>query len=187
MAQVGILPLLSLGMTVLGGLQQAQGIKAAGKAQMQKAQYIADQNRVNAGQERASAQRGAIEDRRKGTFAQSRARALAAAGGGTVGDVSNIIGDLGAESEYSALTTLYQGEDSARQLESSGNLALYEGKSALAASKIDARSTLMSTTGKALSGFSEMGGGTLFNKYAPMQGYGPRGNFDNVLAGGSYR
>jgi hypothetical protein len=155
-----IMAIASTGMKFIGGMQQAAGIKAAGKAQRDQARYQAESAKVAAGQQRASAQRAAIEDRRQGVLAQSRAAAVAGAGGGSVGDVSNIIGDIGAESRYAALTSLYGGEDRARDLETRGKLALYEGESAYRAAKTDAGSTRMKA-------FSELGT-SLFSKYAPQ-------------------
>lgn len=165
-ATLGTLALIasvgSTAMGVVGSFQQAAGIKAAGKAQLQEAQYRAAQGRQIAGQERASGQRQAIEDRRKGRLAQSRAIALSAAGGGTTGDVSDIIGDLGTESEYSALTSLFESNDRASQLESGADLALYEGRNAYSAAKANASTVKMKAIGDAA--------GTLFSKYAPTGG-----------------
>lgn len=156
-----VISIASAGLKFVGGMQQAAGIKAAGKAQMQQANYQAASARVAAGQQRASAQRAAIEDRRKGVLAQSRAAAVTGAGGGTLSDVYDVIGDIGTESRYAALTSLYEGEDRARDLETRGELSLYEGRSALAAAKTDAGSARMKA-------FSELGT-SLFSKYAPQQ------------------
>lgn len=165
--------LASVGVSIFGALKQSQGIKAAGKAQLQQAQFQQQSANVAAGQQRASAQRASIEDRRKGVLAQSRARAVGAAGGGSVSDITNVIGDLGAESEYSALTSLFQGEDSARDLETRGSLALFEGESANRAAKTDAQSALF----KGLSGAAMSGGSSLFSKYAP-EDMGNYGSYD---------
>ncbi|MER2514533.1 MAG: hypothetical protein ABTQ25_19325 [Nitrosomonas ureae] len=156
------LMIASAGMKFIGSQREAAGIKAAGKAQLAQAEYRAKQGRQIAGQERASSQRAAIEDRRKGRLAQSRATALAAAGGGTVGDVSGIIGDLGAESEYSALTSLFEGDDRAQQLESQANLDMYDGESAYRAAKYSAKTTKMKGYGDLI-----IGGSSLYQKYAP--------------------
>jgi hypothetical protein len=157
-------PFVSAGMAVVGGMQQSSAIKAAGKAQLAEAQYRAAQGRQIAGQERASGQRQYIEDKRKGRLAQSRAIALSAAGGGTTGDVSDIIGDLGSESEYSALTSLFEANDRASQLESGADLALFEGRNAYSAAKTNAKTAMFEGLSKA--------GGTLFSKYAPTGGGG---------------
>lgn len=154
----------SLAFTAVGGLQQSKAIKAAGKAQLQQAEYQNASARVAAGQERASAQRRAIEDNRRGKFAESRARAVAASGGGQVSDVANLIGDLNAESKYAAFTSLYEGETRARDLENRGSLALYEGQSANRAAKAESKAKLFETAGSL--GKTAYDGG-LFDKYKP--------------------
>lgn len=163
MADPVTLAVISAGTQFIGGMQQAAGIKAAGRAQLEQAKYQAASAKVAAGQQRASAQRSAIEDRRKGQLAQSRAAAVAAASGGSVSDISSIIGDLGTEGRYAALTSLYEGEDRARDLETRGALALYEGQSAYRAAKTDAGSAKM----KAFSSLVQ-GGSSLYSKYAPQ-------------------
>lgn len=72
-----------------------------------------------AGQERATAQRAAIEERRRAGLLESRARAVAAKSGGGVSDPSviDLIGDISAEGEYRALTRMYEGETAAQSLE----------------------------------------------------------------------
>ena len=66
---------------------------------------------VQAGQERATSQRQAIEERRAGRLASSRALAIAAASGGGSDDPSvvNAIANIAGEGEYRALTALYDG------------------------------------------------------------------------------
>jgi len=154
----------SVAFSAVGGLQQASAIKSAGKAQLQQARFQQESARVAAGQQRASAQRQAIEDRRRGNLAESRARAVASSGGGQVSDVANLIGDLNAESKYAAFTSLYEGESAARDLENRGALALYEGESANRAAKIEAKSKLFETAGTI--GKAAYDGG-LFDKYKP--------------------
>ena len=144
--------------SVASGISQSRNIKAAGRAQQQEAQFRAEQGRVNAGQQRASAQRAAIEDRRRGRLAQSRAISLGAAGGGSTEDIVGTLGGLGAFSEYNALSSLFEGEESARQLEAGADLALFEGDNAMRAA--NARASAART-----SGFVKAGT-TLFSKYA---------------------
>lgn len=72
-----------------------------------------------AGQERASSQRAAIEERRRAKLLESRARAVAANSGAGVTDptVLNVMADLSAEGEYRALSRLYEGETGAQTME----------------------------------------------------------------------
>lgn len=160
---MGALTALSVGMQVFsaisaiqGGNAQAAAIKAAGRDQQaianyqanlatregvvrqNEAKYRADQNKVLAGQNRASAQRAAIEQKRKGRAAQSKATAMAAAGGGTVADVYGTIAGIGAESEYAKMVSLFEGEDAARGLESQAALDIYSGEEAVRTAKANA-------------------------------------------------
>src|SRR3990167_9093005 len=115
--------------TLIGGfsaLQQGQAQRQAGEAQNRAAQYQAQLRNAQAaameqgaGQERAAAQRGAIEQQRQGRLVGSRAQAIAAASGGGALDPSivNLMGDLGSEADFPAAPALYTGEDRARSLE----------------------------------------------------------------------
>lgn len=75
-----------------------------------------------AGNERATSQRSAAEERRLARLMESRARAVAAKSGAGVSDptVVNLMGDLSAEGEYRALTRMYEGETAAQSLELEG-------------------------------------------------------------------
>ena len=132
--------MMLVGSTVLsaaGNLQEGWAADANAKAQQQSLEYEAKQSEVQAGQERAAAQRRAMEERRQATLASSRARALAAAGGGATIDPSvvNLMGDLAAEGEYNAGVAMYEGEEEARNLETSASLRRYEGTMARSAGK----------------------------------------------------
>jgi hypothetical protein len=164
MADPVTLTIASMAVSAVGGFQQSRAIKAAGKAQLQQAEFQNESAKVAAGQARASAQRQAIEDRRRGTLAESRARAVAASGGGQVSDVANLIGDLNAESKYAAFTSLYEGETQARDLQNRGALALYEGESANRAAKMESKAKMFETLGSM--GKTAYDGG-LFDKYKP--------------------
>lgn len=99
-------------------LAEAQG-KAAQTAALEKqnaANNAATQLEQNAGQQRAAAQRAAIQQRAQGALVQSRANALAASSGGSASDpgVINVTGQIGAKSEYNALSELYSGETQAQ-------------------------------------------------------------------------
>lgn len=147
---------LQVAAQISGAKQQAAAIKAAGRdqaiiqryqadlseregiVQKQQFEYVAGQEKTLAGQERASAQRKAIEQSRRGRLAASKATSQAAASGGTVQDFYGIIGGIGQESEYAKLAALFEGEDAARGLESQSALDLYRGDEAVRASKATA-------------------------------------------------
>lgn len=139
-------------MSVVGSIEE--GNQARRAANFQAAQAI-----QQAGQERATGQRAALEARREANLADSRAQAIAAAGGGG-GDVGtiNLRAAIRSEGDYNALRAMYQGEDKAVGLETAASAKKYEGQQAKRASVIRA-------VGQGLSG---MGGNpSLMQKYAP--------------------
>lgn len=162
-----VLPFVGTAISFLGSMKQAQAAKAAGKAQQQEAYYRATQAEMAAGQTRASGQRAAIEQRRKGEIARSRAIALQAGQGGSTADPTfiNIVGDLGTETEYSAMSALFQGEDEAAGLEQQAGLSRFEGDSAYRAGKAESKSLMLAAAGKAAT--------SLMDKYAPVKTTNP--------------
>ncbi len=110
-------------------LQQAGRAEArAGEARALAREHEAAQGRQQAGQERASAQRSASEKRRQGRLLASRALAVAAASGAGAGDptAEKIIGDIGAEGEFRALSEMFIGEERALGLETRADLLTFE-------------------------------------------------------------
>jgi len=160
-----VVPLASIGAGInfIGSMQQVAAVKAAGQAQQQNAYYQAKQMEVNAGQERASAQRGMIEANRKRDLALSRATAINAAGGGSGFDILNILTGLKSEGDYEASAQMYQGEDAARGLESQAAATRYEGDVAYKSAKVQSKGMKMA----AVANLAKSAGGTLMDKYAP--------------------
>lgn len=144
----------SVGGTILGAFTSAAGARQAGRADNTLAVYQAKQAEQQAGQERAAAQRQAMEERRRARLAQSRAIAVgAASGAGTGGNVLDILGDLNTEGEYRAQSALFTGEEKARGYEMSASAKRYEGAQSVANAK--AKST----------GYLVGGGMSLLEKY----------------------
>jgi hypothetical protein len=147
--------------TLVSAESQATAAKAAGKDANRVAKWEAAQMERNAGQERAAAQREAIEERRQGRLAVSRARALAGASGAGVSDptVTNILADLASQGETNALTALWEGEESARNMEFGAAGRRYEGSQAQQAgaytAKASRRAGYMSAVGTLLEGGSD--------------------------------
>lgn len=135
---------------------KAEGASARNAAEFQQAQY-----NQRAGQELASSQRQAIEERRKADLAISRARAIAAGSGGSATDptVMKIYNDLASEGEYNALSALYEGDEAATGLRMQGAAARYEGESAYQAGQYKSsayrRAGYLQGVGTALSGVSD--------------------------------
>lgn len=159
----------SIGGSVLGGL----GAMQAGKAANVNAKFQAAQLEQQAGQERASSQRVALEERRRAKITASNAQAAAAASGGSATDptVLNITGDIAKQGEYNALSALFEGEEKARGLGLQASSTRMEGKQAKRAGMISGISTIVGGVG-----------GSLMSKYAPTgastassapMGYGP--------------
>lgn len=146
-----------------------QGVKADLAARSQALQL-----EQSAGQDRATSQRAAIEQRRAARYLQSRAQALAAASGAGASDptVTKIIGDIAGEGEYGALVAMYEGEDAARAKETAAKVARKTGSAMANASYLKAGTTLLS------------GASSWYDKYG---GGGPGGNGSAFARGGGLR
>lgn len=145
-------PLL-IGSTIMsasGALQQGREAKAQAYSQ-------ASQLDASAGQDRASAQRAAAEQRRQAKLAQSALQARAGGGGLDAGVVTLDTGIEG-EGEYRALTALFQGEEQARGKEFAASNARATGDAQKRASRTRAFSSILS-------------GATMYSKYG---GGGPK-------------
>lgn len=141
-----VIPIIGAVISVAGSMQQ-------GAAAEQSAEFDSQQLNRNALAAEASSQREAIEERRRGQIAESRARAVAVASGTTSTDVgvSDLISKIGAESEYNALAALYEGKQKAQSLRVGGEAAMFEGGVAKQAAKTKAVGTVMSAFSKGAS------------------------------------
>ncbi len=118
-------------------IQAAQARNVA-QAQANMLEYQGRQKQTQAGQQRAASQRSAAEEFRKKELVQSSAIAAAAASGGGSFDpsVADIIGDLESEGYYRQSAALFEGEDAARDLETSANLDYYQAGETIRAGKV---------------------------------------------------
>jgi hypothetical protein len=121
--------------SILGGFAKAKSLK--GEAQ---------QYEQNAGLERATSQREAMEERRQARLLNSRALAVAAASGGGVDDptVVNLMANIEGEGEYRALTALFNGEASARGLENQARAKRVSARNAKIGGVIEGVSSMLS-------------------------------------------
>ncbi len=89
--------------------------------------------------QRAAGSRKAYEAGREGDIVQSNARAAMAAGGGSTTDAgaTKILGDIGAQADYNALSALYESETGA-------NITQWEAKTKKNALDTNALTTLLS-------------------------------------------
>ena len=142
---------------MVGKVVEAAGIVRQGSARAVAADFSANQLETLAGQELASSQREAQEQRRQGRLRSSRALAVAAASGaGTGGTAEDIISDLDAETAFRAGIALFQGEDKARFLRGQAAVTRFGGQQAKRASKIAAVGTIFSGTGSLLGKYGDV-------------------------------
>jgi hypothetical protein len=135
---------------VVGGMAiQAYGRVKAGKSQQAGLDSAAAELQQEAGQSVASGIQGAIQDRRRAAYVASDARARTAAGGFATTGTSAIanVGQIRGEGEYRALTSLYQGEDRASELDFRGGQMRTEGSNAVRAGWLAGMSNVLSVAG----------------------------------------
>lgn len=151
---------------LVGGIRQANAIKAQGRAIQEQRAYEAEQQRVAAGQERAAAQHAAAEEARVGRLRASQIQATAAAQGQSGNEsIMDILGNLDAETQYRKSLELFEGDKRSQQLEHGASLSEFQGQQEYSAAKTRATSTRVG----AFSDFATSIGGTLYNKYAPKK------------------
>lgn len=109
-------------MTVFGKLSDARSARQYGKAQQAYAEQTANQVF-------ASAQRDAMEEKRRAKLLASRALAVAG-GGASDPTVMNVIADIEGEGAYRAAMEIYGGESQAEKLRTQGAFAAMQGKQA---------------------------------------------------------
>lgn len=128
-------PALSAGGSIIGANSDAKELRSQ-----------ADQLDTQAGLDRATSQRQAIEEQRQARLTSSRALAVAAASGGGADDPSvvNAIAGIGGEGEYRALTRLYDGEQVALGKEAQADANRRGAKATKKAGMLKAASTIIS-------------------------------------------
>lgn len=141
--------------TILSTVGQVAGAVGAKRS----ADFEAKQMITQAGNERATSQRAAGEERRQKNLVTSRAQAVAAASGGGASDptVVDIMGDLEAEGEYRALSAMYEGEERARGLETAASAKKVEGRQALTGGLMGAAGTFL------------QGAESLYDRFSPKK------------------
>ncbi len=120
--------IVGLGLQVTGTLAAGKAEKQAAEARAAALEHRAKQAKQAAGQERAASQRASGEQRRHARLVESQALARAAASGAGAADptVENILGEIGAEGEFRALSELFIGEERARGLETQADINVFE-------------------------------------------------------------
>ncbi len=130
---------------VAGTVMSAGGSLMEGSAAKKSADFQAAQMDRNALSVEATSQRVAIEERRKAELVKSRARAVAAAGGGTTTDVgiTDLLSKIDAEGEFNALSALFEGREKATGMRTQAAGARVSGKAAKKAGQMKALSTAL--------------------------------------------
>ncbi len=162
----------AIALSIAAGVVSASNTLAAGKAEERAADARAlaldteaGQARQFAGQERAAGQRAASERRREGELLSSRALAVSAASGAGAANptVENIVGDIGAEGEFRALTEMFEAEERAREFETVGLFRAFEARQERRAGKVARKSSKNAAFAQLLGGganAASFGGGT---------------------------
>lgn len=143
-----VAPAIALGGTVLSAVGAAQ----QGRAQQSASNYQAAQLEAAGLTERATAQRTALEQKRQGELAISRARAVAAASGG--GQDIPLLGRIEEDSALRQQTAIWEGDEAAKGRRMQAGAARYEGSQYARAGVLRAGTTLLS------------GGASFWDKYA---------------------
>lgn len=141
------MPILSAGATIMGGVMQAQGIRAQGAAQQQQANYQAAQMDIKAKEEHAAAQRDQEQLKRNKELALSALQARSAASGFDASDPTAMqIGeDIARYGTLQELMAQYGGLSRRTGLEDSARGRRAEGRAARQGSRLAARGTIFSS------------------------------------------
>ncbi len=148
----------STALQVTNTLQAGKAAQEAALARQAALEHQAKQARQNAGQERAASQRASKEQRRQAQLVESRALAVAAASGAGAADptVENILGGIGAEGEFRALSELFIGEERARGLEFQADIKVFEGNQERRAGDIARRLSRTKAAGQVFGGGAKL-------------------------------
>jgi hypothetical protein len=137
--------MIPIGLAVAGTALSAGGSIIGANSEAKEMRREAAQLEANAGLERASSQRAAMDERRQAKLAQSRGLAVAGKSGAGIDDptVVNLMAGIEGEGEYRALSALYEGEESARGMEADAAARRRGAKSTKTAGLIKAGSTIL--------------------------------------------
>lgn len=166
---------------VAGGLlskaasdREAQGAELAGASAQKQGrakraldEFEAQQLEENASNTQAAAQRDALEQTRQATLVESRAKALAAAGGAGGPGVINLVSKINGEGAYRSLNSVYEGESQARSMRLAAAGKRYEGQKAEELGSDQAAAYDVQAGASQLKGFASLigAGGSLYSKY----------------------
>lgn len=159
--------------SLISTMASAMGTIAQGNANRANLTNQAAQLSQQAGQTRASSQRDAANKLRTGEYAVSRAAAVTGASGANPDSVTAVTNEtnLSGQSEYGALTAMFNGEEKARGLQYEANSDIMKGQSAHDAGAISGVGNVSlaagSMYGKTLVGQNS---DTMLSRYADQYG-----------------
>lgn len=147
---------LSTAATIIGQNQQAAAKEAA-------AESTAKSLEIQAGQERAAAQKRASEERRQANIATQNLQASAAASGAGASDIGviDVAQGIVSEGEYRSLMQLYEGEQSARNLQNQASIERTNAKNESGSPLFRAASTILDSGTSYLSKYKRNPSGKL--------------------------
>lgn len=153
---------------VIGGMNQADAMREAARANAENNRRIAKTNKqqldYEAGQARAAAQHDAERARREAALAGSRLAALSAASGGTVD--SSLMAGILARGEYNERMLSYSAEEKAKGLEYRGTVGVADTSARNEAAIYDADNRANATALGAIAG-GVKGAGSIFSRFSP--------------------
>lgn len=145
---------VGLGLNILGIGKSRRASRRRARKAREAAEFEGKQLDRKAGEERAIGSRAVADQAREGERVASRARALGAASG--AGGYEDVISDIEAESEYRALTALYNSEISARDLEVGAKVARKQGADAARAYREQGRADTIAGLGNIITGAASL-------------------------------
>lgn len=150
---------------------QADAMRQQADTERQVAAYNAAEQTKTANEERAAAQRTALEQKRQTDLVQSKLQANAAASGGGASDptVISLASDIEGQGTYQSLFSMYKGEARGSALEDQAAITRYSGNRKADAYLANADATDVAADATESAGFASMLGGfsNLFTKFAP--------------------
>lgn len=184
----------SMGMSIIGGFQQADAQRAAGEAAynnaLQRQQMLeseAKQREAEAKEQQAVSQRRAIAQKRKANIVAGRAQAVMAASGAGVDD--SIISGILDEGELGFDSALWEGDSRAGKLNYQATLNRFDGSEGVrrgahtrSVMQSRAANTEFSTVGKALfqgASLAAKYGGDFFSSGSAGSPVSPRSAMDD--------
>lgn len=176
-----VLGMAGAGKQAQGAEIQAAAARRTGEQRRAASEFEAEQLQVQAGQSVAAAQRDALEQDRQAKLIESRAIALAAAGGGGASDatVVKLVSQISGEGAYRRMAEIYKGDERARQLRMAAAGKRVEGAIAQDIGQSEGAAYEAKAKAARISGVATLfqGAGSLFGKYG---GAGPG---TSVIAG----